>query len=38
MTLAAGKGSAILWPVITSLALACVLVALAASAFRTKEL
>jgi len=38
MTLAAGKESAILWPVITSLALASALVALAAWAFRTKEL
>lgn len=38
MTLAMGKESAILWPVVTSLALACVLVATAAWAFRTKEL
>ncbi len=38
MTLAVGKESAILWPVVTSLALACVLVAMAAWAFRTKEL
>jgi ABC-2 type transport system permease protein len=38
MMLAAGKESAILWPVVTSLALSCVLVALAAWAFRTKEL
>jgi len=36
--LAAGKESAILWPVITSVALACGLVALAAWAFKTKEL
>lgn len=38
MTLAAGKESAILWPVVTALALAVVLVLLAAAAFRTKEL
>lgn len=38
MMLAAGKESAILWPVITSVALACGLVALAAWAFKTKEL
>jgi len=38
MVLAAGKESAILWPVITSVALACGLVALAAWAFKTKEL
>jgi ABC-2 type transport system permease protein len=38
MALAMGKESAILWPVITSLALACLLVAAAAWAFRTKEL
>jgi ABC-2 type transport system permease protein len=38
MALAAGKESAILWPVATSLALACALVALAAWAFRTREL
>lgn len=38
MVLAAGKTSAILWPVITSLVLACVLVAAAAWAFKTKEL
>lgn len=36
--LAAGKGSAILWPVVTSLALAALLVAAAAFVFRTKEL
>jgi ABC-2 type transport system permease protein len=38
MTLAMGKQSAILWPVITSVALACGLVALAAGVFRNKEL
>ena len=38
MVLATGKGFAILWPVVTSLVLSCVLVALAAWAFRTKEL
>jgi ABC-2 type transport system permease protein len=38
MTLAVGKESAILWPVVSSLALACVLVATAAWVFRTKEL
>jgi ABC-2 type transport system permease protein len=38
MMLATGQESAILWPVITSLALACALVAAAAWAFRTKEL
>ncbi|HEY5433577.1 MAG TPA: hypothetical protein VIL06_09270, partial [Coriobacteriia bacterium] len=38
MVLATGKAFAILWPVVTSLVLSCVLVALAAWAFRTKEL
>lgn len=38
MALALGKESAILWPVITSLMLATVLVAAAAQVFRTKEL
>jgi ABC-2 type transport system permease protein len=38
MTLAAGKESAILWPVATALALAVVLVAFAALLFRKKEL
>jgi ABC-2 type transport system permease protein len=38
MTLAAGRESAILWPVVSALALTVVLVALAALAFRTKEL
>jgi ABC-2 type transport system permease protein len=38
MTLAAGRESPTLWPVVTSLALACLLVAAAAWAFRTKEL
>lgn len=38
MMLAAGRTSAILWPVVSSLALACALVACAALAFRTKEL
>jgi ABC-2 type transport system permease protein len=38
MTLAAGRQSAILWPVASSLVLAVVLVAAAAMAFRTKEL
>jgi ABC-2 type transport system permease protein len=37
-TLAAGKASAILWPVVTALALAVLLVAAAAMVFRTKEL
>lgn len=36
--LAVGKGSAILWPVVTSLALAIALVALAAMLFRRREL
>lgn len=36
--LAAGKESAILWPVVTSLALAVLLVAAAVMVFRTKEL
>lgn len=36
--LAMGRGSAILWPVVTSLALAVALVALAATLFRRKEL
>jgi len=38
MMLAAGKDAAILWPVVTSLVLAVVLVLVAAMAFRTKEL
>ncbi len=38
MTLAMGKETPILWPVITSAALACLLVAAAAWAFKTKEL
>jgi ABC-2 type transport system permease protein len=38
MTLAAGGKSAILWPVVTSLVLAVLLVVAAAMAFRTKEL
>lgn len=38
MTLAAGKESAILWPVVTALMLAVALVACAAALFRTKEL
>jgi ABC-2 type transport system permease protein len=37
-SLAAGKGVAVLWPVLTSLLLAVVLVALAALAFRRKDL
>jgi ABC-2 type transport system permease protein len=36
--LAAGEGRALLWPVLTSAVLACALVALAAAAFRSKEL
>jgi ABC-2 type transport system permease protein len=38
MTLAMGKEAPILWPVITSAALACLLVAAAAWAFKAKEL
>lgn len=38
MTLAAGKDAAILWPVVTALGLAVLLVGVAAMAFRTKEL
>lgn len=38
MALAAGKESAILWPTITSMLLAAVLVAIAAMAFRKREL
>jgi putative exporter of polyketide antibiotics len=37
-SLAAGKDVAVLWPVLTSLLLAVVLVALAALAFRRKDL
>lgn len=38
MVLAAGGESAILWPMVTSLVVSCVLVASAAWAFKTKEL
>ncbi|HEY5548843.1 MAG TPA: ABC transporter permease [Coriobacteriia bacterium] len=38
MSLAAGKDAAILWPVVTALGLAVLLVGVAAMAFRTKEL
>ena len=37
-SLAAGKDAAVLWPVLTSLLLAVVLVAFAAQAFRRKDL